>query len=80
MLIKELEKQNIPDIEEVKFKDKTTGKSYDKEEIVSEYKKANSNKTLQEFVKERYTIVKPQRLRGRKPGRVQATTRPVWGS
>ena len=80
LLIKELEKQNIPDIEEVKFKDKTTGKSYDKEEIVSEYKKANSNKTLQEFVKERYTIVKPQRLRGRKPGRVQATTRPVWGS
>lgn len=60
LLIKELEKQNIPNIEEIKFKDKTTGKSYDKEELVSEYKKANSNKTLQEFVKERYTIVNPK--------------------
>lgn len=59
LLIKELQKQNIPNIEEIKFKDKTTGKSYDKEELVSEYKKVNSNKTLQEFVKERYTIVNP---------------------
>lgn len=61
LLVKELEKQNIPNIEDIKFKDKTTGKSYDKEELVSEYKKANSNKTLQEFVKERYTIVNPKR-------------------
>lgn len=61
LLVKELEKQNIPNIEEIKFKDKTTGKSYDKEELVGEYKKANSNKTLQEFVKERYTVVNPKR-------------------
>lgn len=71
MLIKELEKQNIPNIEDIKFKDKTTGKSYDKEELVSEYKKANSNKTLQEFVKERYTIVKP---RGNKKAKVSTKT------
>lgn len=73
LLVKELEKQNIPNIEDIKFKDKTTGKSYDKEELVSEYKKANSNKTLQEFVKERYTIVKPKESKNAK-----ASTKTVY--